>query len=132
MGKARHGRCRRAIRPAVGSVGRPGVDLREERQRFWKAIAEGLPSESAAAIAGVSPAVGVRWFRQSGGMPDITLTPLSPHFASQSVRRLLFYTHRATAFVKSPDGSVGMLRRFRESCAAMPPLEAVTSSIERR
>ena len=86
MGTTKHGRCRRGVRPAVGSVGRPGVGLREDRQRFWKAIAQGLPSERAAAVAGVSPAVGVRWFRQSGGMPNVSLTPLSARFLSFSER----------------------------------------------
>jgi IS30 family transposase len=41
----------------------------EDCRRFWKAIAEGRSSEDAATDAGVSPAVGVRWFRRSGGMP---------------------------------------------------------------
>ncbi|MGF6782605.1 IS30 family transposase [Paraburkholderia sp. GAS334] len=86
MGTEKHGRCRRGVRPAVGSVGRPGVGLREDRQRFWKAIAQGLPSEKAAAVAGVSPVVGVRWFRQSGGMPNVSLTTLSARFLSFSER----------------------------------------------
>jgi transposase InsO family protein len=34
MGKAKHGRCRRGTRPAVGSVGRPGINLRNEQRRF--------------------------------------------------------------------------------------------------
>lgn len=36
---------------------------------FWQAIARGLSTDAAAAEAGVSSAVGARWFRQGGGMP---------------------------------------------------------------
>lgn len=52
MGSAIHGRCRRGVRPAVGSVGRPGINLKGERQRFWNAIAQGLPSDKAAVDIG--------------------------------------------------------------------------------
>ena len=89
MGKARHGRCRRGTRPALGSIGRPTVGSREERQRFWKAIAAGLPSERAGVSAGVSPVVGSRWFRQAGGMPNISFAPLSARFLSFAEREEL-------------------------------------------
>jgi IS30 family transposase len=82
----KHGRCRRGIRPLVGSIGRPGVNQKQNLQRFWKAIAQGLSSEEAAAVAGVSSAVGARWFRQSGGMPNISLTPLSARFLALQER----------------------------------------------
>jgi IS30 family transposase len=59
------------------SPGRPPVARREHRQWFWAAIAQGASSEDAAAEAGVSPAVGVRWFREGGGMPSVSLRPLS-------------------------------------------------------
>ena len=42
---------------------------REDCRRFWTAIAAGRSSEDAAVDAGVSPVVGVRWFRRAGGMP---------------------------------------------------------------
>ena len=51
---------------------------RAERWPFWKAIALGHTSEDAAAIAGVSQAVGTRWFRQCGGMPPSNLAPSAP------------------------------------------------------
>jgi hypothetical protein len=50
------------------SPGRPPVGRREHRQRFWVAIARGGSSEEAAAAAGVSAAVGIRWFREGGGL----------------------------------------------------------------
>src|SRR5258708_23679878 len=79
---AKHGRCRRGIRPAMGSIGRRGVNQRGNMRSFWKAIAQGSSSEDAAAVAGVSPAVGLRWSSQSGCMPNISLMPLSTRFLS--------------------------------------------------
>jgi IS30 family transposase len=70
--KARGRRSDRALRGVLRSPGRPGVARREPRRRFWAAIAAGLSSEDAAAGAGVSPAVGARWFREAGGMPPST------------------------------------------------------------
>jgi len=67
-----------AGRPKLRSPGRPGVGRRDERQRFWAAVAAGRQSEAAAADARVSPVVGVRWFRERGGMPPSHLTPSSP------------------------------------------------------
>ena len=73
MGTPKHGRCRRGIRPTLGSIGRPQAGLNGERPVFWQAIAQGHSTERSAEIAGVSAAVGTRWFRQGGGMPDISL-----------------------------------------------------------
>ena len=72
----------RAGRPAMRSPGRPPVARREHRQRFWLAIAEGLSSEDAAAAAGVSQAVGTRWFREGGGMRTVSCAPLSGRYLS--------------------------------------------------
>jgi IS30 family transposase len=68
------------------SPGRPPVGRLEHRQRFWAAIARGLSSEQAAAAAGVSAAVGVRWFREGGGMPSVTLVPASGRYLSFAER----------------------------------------------
>jgi IS30 family transposase len=68
------------------SPGRPTAGRLEHRQRFWAAIARGLSSEGAAAEAGVSPAVGVRWFREGGGMPSVTLTAPSGRYLSFAER----------------------------------------------
>jgi IS30 family transposase len=86
MGAPRRRRSGLAGRPAMRSPGRPPVARREDRQRFWAAIARGLSSEDAGREAGVSPAVGVRWFRQDGGMPSISLAPLSGHYLSFAER----------------------------------------------
>ena len=66
-------RSDRSGRGVSRSPGRPGVAQREDRRRFWTAIAAGRSSEDAALRAGVSPAVGARWFREAGGMPPSTL-----------------------------------------------------------
>ena len=68
------------------SPGRPPVARREHRQRFWEAIAEGLSSEDAGVVAGVSPAVGTRWFRESGGMASVTQKPVSGRYLSFAER----------------------------------------------
>jgi IS30 family transposase len=72
----------RAGRPVMRSPGRPPVGRREHRQRFWAAIARGLSSEDAAAEAGVSGPVGVRWFREGGGMAPVLQAPLSGRYLS--------------------------------------------------
>jgi len=82
MGTSKRRASDRAGRPAMRSPGRPPVGRLEHRQRFWAAIARGLSSEDAAAEAGVSAAVGVRWFREGGGMPSVTLVAPSGRYLS--------------------------------------------------
>ncbi len=69
-------------RAPMRSPDRPPVARREHRQQFWEAIARGLSSEDAGVAAGVSPAVGTRWFRHAGGMPSISLAPVSGRYLS--------------------------------------------------
>ncbi len=68
------------------SPGRPPVGRREHRQRFWVAVARGASSEDAGIEAGVSAAVGVRWFREGGGMPSISLAAPSGRYLSFAER----------------------------------------------
>src|SRR5204862_6511697 len=72
-GRRRSDRALRAVVPR--SPGRPGVAQRENRRRFWAAIAVGRSSEAAAIEVGVSPAVGARWFREAGGMSPRIFAP---------------------------------------------------------
>jgi hypothetical protein len=74
MAKRRR-RSDRSGRAPLFSPGRPVVAARDERRRFWAAIAAGMASENAARKAGLSQAVGARLFRKAGGMPG--LTPVS-------------------------------------------------------
>ncbi len=55
-------------RGQVPSPGRPTVAWRQDRVRFWAAIARGEKTGDAAAVAGVSSPVGFRWFRHAGGV----------------------------------------------------------------
>jgi IS30 family transposase len=64
------------------SPGKPPTGRREHRVRFWAAIARGVSSESAAVEAGVAAVIGVRWFRDGGGMPSVTVAPLSGRYLS--------------------------------------------------
>jgi IS30 family transposase len=64
------------------SPGRPTAGRREHRQRFWAAVARGVSSEAAAVQAGVSVPVGVRWFREGGGMPSGSQAPFSGRYLS--------------------------------------------------
>ena len=86
MGTPKRRRSGRAGRAAMRSPGRPTPGRREHRQRFWAAIARGVSSEDAAAQAGVSAAVGVRWFREGGGMASVAQAPLSGRYLSFAER----------------------------------------------
>ena len=80
-------------RPVERSPGRPPAGRREHRQRFWAAVARGVSSEDAAVEAGVSPAVGVRWFREGGGMPSVTMVSLSGRYLSFAEREEIALLH---------------------------------------
>jgi len=74
-------------RPVMRSPGRPPAGRREHGVRFWAAIALGASSVDAAAQAGVSGVVGVRWFREGGGMPPSAIrAPLSGRYLSFAER----------------------------------------------
>jgi transposase len=60
--------------------------FRTDRAVFWLAIGDGMTTTQAAELAGVSEPVGVRWFRDGGGMPTVTLAPLSGRYLSFSER----------------------------------------------
>src|SRR3954463_1245980 len=72
-GRRRSDRALRAVLPR--SPGRPGVAQRENRRGVWAAIWAGGAREAAGGGAGVSPAVGARWFREAGGMSPKSLAP---------------------------------------------------------
>jgi IS30 family transposase len=71
------------------SPGRPPGWQRDQRQRFWVEIVKGVTSEQAALNVGVASAVGTRWFREAGGMPPISLAPLSGRYLSLAEREEL-------------------------------------------
>src|SRR6266853_2049599 len=86
----RRRRAEGAGRATLRSPGRPSVGRHEERRWFWAAIAAGRSSEDAAVGAGVSPAVGTRWFREAGGMAASHLMPSAPPLSG----RYLAFTDR--------------------------------------
>ena len=86
MGVRERQQAVRAMRGQMWSPGRPSTARRDDRVRFWEAISRGASSEDAAVATGVSQAVGSRWFRQAGGMPPITLAPLSGRYLSFAER----------------------------------------------
>jgi hypothetical protein len=54
MGAGKRQQAIRAMRGQIWSPGRPSAGRREDRVRFWQAIACGTSSENAAVVAGVS------------------------------------------------------------------------------
>src|SRR5438874_3664374 len=93
MGVGERQRAACAMRGQTWSPGRPSVVRREDRVRFWQSIAAGVSSTDAAAVAGVSPAVGSRWFRDGGGMPPISLVPLSGRYLAFAEREEIAILH---------------------------------------
>jgi IS30 family transposase len=67
------------------SPGAPSL-RRDVERAFWREIATGLTSEEAAVAVGASQAAGSRWFRERGGMPSLTLAPLSGRYLSFTER----------------------------------------------
>ncbi len=64
-------------RGQIPSPGAPTVAWREDRVKFWTAIARGEKTDEASVLAGVSSPVGYRWFRHAGGV-----TPFLPPIVS--------------------------------------------------
>jgi IS30 family transposase len=87
-------------RGQVPSPGRPTVAWREDRVRFWAAIRRGASSEDAGCEAGVSPAVGTRWFRQAGGVAPNLPPAVSGRFLSFAERENIAIWHAQKAGVR--------------------------------
>ena len=131
MGAGKRQQAIRAMRGQMWSPGRPSTARREDRVRFWEAIARGASSEDAAVGTGVSQAVGSRWFRQAGGMPAISLAPLSGRYLSfaereeiailraqqQGVREIARHVGRSPSTIGPANG------RATKSPAALKPVE---------
>jgi hypothetical protein len=95
----------RAMRPPMRSPGRPTAGRRGHRVRFWEAVARGASSVDAAAEAGVSAVVGVRWFREGGGMPPCAIR------ASLSGRYLSFAEREEIALLRAQKSGVREIAR---------------------
>jgi IS30 family transposase len=113
MGVGKRQQAIRAMRGQMWSPGRPSKARREDRVRFWQSIASGASSEDAAAVAGVSQAVGSRWFRQAGGMPPISLAPVSERYLSFAEREEIAILHVQRVGVR------GIARRLGRSASTI-------------
>jgi IS30 family transposase len=91
-------------RGQVPSPGRPTVAWRDDRVRFWAAIARGLKTEDAAREAGVSSPVAFRWFRHAGGVNPF----LSPEVSG---RYLSFVEREDIAILRAQDLGVREIAR---------------------
>jgi IS30 family transposase len=135
MGVGRRQLAVRALRGQMWSPGRPSTARREDRVRFWEAIARGATSEAAAVATGVSQAVGARWFRQAGGMPPISLAPLSGRYLSFPEREEIAILHAqqhgvreiARRVDRSPSTVSRELRRNASSRSYAVPYRATTA-----
>lgn len=76
----------RAYRGQIPSPGRPTVAWREDRVRFWAAIAAGAKTREAGVAAGVSEPVAYRWFLHAGGVNPHLAPTLSGRYLSSSNR----------------------------------------------
>jgi hypothetical protein len=118
MPEQRQRRSDLAGRRAIRSPGRPPVARREDRQRFWDAIARGLSSEDAAVSSGVSPAVGVRWFvRVAACRRSVWRRCRVATCLSRSEKRSRSFGPGAPGYARSPDSSAETRRRSHGSCA---------------
>jgi len=108
-------------RPPLWSPGRATRWTRGHKQLLWIQMSAVASSEDAAVAVGMAPAVGTRWFREAGGMPDV-------EFNEPSRRYLSFAEREEIALLKAKGMSVGAiarelsvaLRRSPGSCAATP------------
>src|ERR1700755_409076 len=101
-------RSDRSGRAPLFSPGRPPATGRDERRRFWVAIAAGMASEDAAVAAGVSQAVGTRWFRKAGGMPPSMFRPSAKPLSS---RYLSFAEREEVALLRAQGCSMQAVAR---------------------
>ena len=107
MGVGKKQQSIRAMRGHMWSPGRPSTARREDRVRFWKAIARGVSTDNAAVQAGVSSAVGARWFRNAGGMPPVTLAPTSGRYLSFAEREEIAILRAQKLGVREIAGRLG-------------------------
>jgi len=70
----------------IPSPGRPSIAWREDRVKFWTAVACGLKSDEAGVEAGVSSPVAYRWFRHAGGVNPCLPPTVSGRYLSFSER----------------------------------------------
>ena len=75
------------------SPGAPSNARREYILNFWGSIAQGLATEEAAVKAGISTAVGNRWFRHHGGVSPQIQSKLSGRYLTFQEREEIAILH---------------------------------------
>jgi DNA-binding CsgD family transcriptional regulator len=93
MGVRERQRAVQLYRGQVPSPGRPTVAWREDRVRFWAAIARGIKTEDACLEARVSGPVGFRWFRHAGGVNPRLPSAVSGRYLSFAEREVFAIWH---------------------------------------
>ena len=86
MGVRERQRAVQLYRGQIPSPGRPTVAWREDRVKFWAAIARGVKTGEAAVEAGVSAPVAFRWFRHAGGVNPALCPAVSGRYLSFAER----------------------------------------------
>ena len=86
MGVRERQRAVQLYRGQIPSPGAPTVAWREDRVRFWAAIAGGATTDDAAVEAGVSSPVAYRWFRHAGGVNPCLPPTVSGRYLSFAER----------------------------------------------
>jgi IS30 family transposase len=109
------------------SAGRLREARRENCRQFWAAIASGRSSEDAAVDVGLSPVVGVRLFRRSGGMPP---THFSQSSKPVSGRYLSFAEREEIAILRAQGRGVCAIARQldRPACTISRELQRNASA----
>jgi IS30 family transposase len=122
----------RAYRGQIPSPGRPTAAWREDRVRFWAAIARGDKTEDAATAAKVSSPVAFRWFRHAGGVNPRLPPTVSGRYLSFAEREdIALYTAQglgvravARKIGRNPSTISRELRRNASSRAYPPEYRA--------
>jgi IS30 family transposase len=83
----------RVYRGQIPSPGRPTVAWRQDRVRFWAAIASGASTEEAGVEARVSVPVAQRWFRHAGGVNPCLVPTVSGRYLSFPEREDIAILH---------------------------------------
>ena len=96
------------------------------RRVFWRAIADGVSTESAALVAGVSRQQGLRWFAEAGGMTPIVLVEPSGRYLSAEERESIALERAAGAGVREIARLINrspstVSRELRRNCSVRRP-----------
>jgi IS30 family transposase len=96
------------------------------RRVFWRSIADGVSSESAAVAAGVSRQLGQRWFAEAGGMSPIELCEPAGRYLSADEREIIGLQRAAGSGVREIARLINrhpstVSRELRRNCLVRRP-----------